>query len=79
MKWLPWPYCLISSFLLMMFPVVPRKQRFLILSSSWQRTVLNYKCRFVVDLGDKPHGVPQTPESDPLAQTRKLNTKELKK
>jgi len=37
------------------------------------------KCRFVVDLGDKPQGVLQTPDSDPLAQTRKLNTKEMKK
>ena len=37
------------------------------------------KCRFVVDLGDKPEGVIQPPEADPLAQTRKLNTKEIKK
>ncbi len=37
------------------------------------------KCRFVVDLGDRPEGVIPNPEADPLAQTRKLNTKELKK
>lgn len=34
------------------------------------------KCRFLVDLGDKPGGVYQVPESsDPLAVTRKIDPK----
>jgi pSer/pThr/pTyr-binding forkhead associated (FHA) protein len=37
------------------------------------------KCRFLVDLGDKPEGVYKVPSStDSLAVTRKLNMKEQK-
>src|ERR1700693_2597180 len=37
------------------------------------------KCRFLVDLGDKPEGVFKIPTApDPLADTRKLNVKERK-